>query len=126
VGSVKPGKFSDYAGVQGGESTPKDAPPDLCEKPLRNVALEEVATAPYYLEHEDVPSAGTSVSVRRALVGGRIAVETVDGAQVIGYVPTERNYLRRCMEQGYSYRGSVVSSAALPVPSVRVDLEATE
>jgi hypothetical protein len=94
-----------------------------CEEPITNVALEEVALCAYFIMHNAVPAVGTAVSVRAALVHGRIAV--INGAdEVVGYLPVEYNYLRRCIEQGFSYTGEVVLSASRPIPTVRITLTA--
>lgn len=66
---------------------------------------------------------GTPVSVRATLVQGRIAVVN-DNDEVIGYLPVEYNYIRRCIEQEFSYIGTVVFSATRPIPTVRVSLTA--
>ena len=54
---------------------------------------------------------------------GRVAVVS-EGDEVIGYLPVEYNYLRRCIEQEFSYTGEVVLSASRPIPTVRVTLSA--
>ncbi len=132
MGSTGTGRFSDYPGTpsgsakagrdEGGGSKTKGEV-DQCERSLVNVALEEVARCDYSVAHRGLPAVGTTVVVRTALVGGRLGVETVEGSEVIGLLPTEYNYLLQCMKQGYAYAGEVKSARARPVPIVRVDLE---
>jgi hypothetical protein len=94
-----------------------------CEEPITNVALEEVARCAYLATHNGVPAVGTAVSVRATLVQGRVAV--IAGAdEVVGYLPVEYSYVRRCIEEGFSYSGQVVLSASRPIPTVRITLTA--
>ncbi len=127
MGTNGTNKFSDYPGTPDGSGEGKaggaagaDGP--LCERVLENVTLEEVGRCPYFERTGVVPAIGTPVDVRATLVEGRIAVGTSDEQEVIGYLPTEYTYLRRCMEQGYAYGGEISSSSAKPIPTVRVDL----
>jgi hypothetical protein len=132
MGSSGTNKFTDFPGTsRGSAKTPKGgggasggSPGDTaqCERPLSNVALEEVAVCDYFVTNHGLPATGTPVSVRKALVGHRIAVETT-GGEVVGYLPTDFNYLLRCMTGGFSYSGKVVSAKTKPVQVVRVDLE---
>lgn len=137
MGSSGSDKFQEYReppkkdgskkSPRGGEG-PRGAPPggpeegaNKCEEPLKNVALEEVGISEYYDANKDVPPSGTGVSVRGSLVQGRIAVATQKD-EIIGVMPVEYNYLRRCIEQGFLYSGHVVVSSKKPIPTVRVSL----
>jgi hypothetical protein len=81
--------------------------------------------AEYYTKHDKVPAVGTKVRVRKKLVSKRIAIETTAG-EVIGYVPTAKNYLLACMEQGWQYQGKVVDASAGKLPKIKVDLVAAK
>lgn len=129
MGTNGTNKFTDFSGTpsgsaktQGGGPSSKADEVPLCERAINGVALEEVARAAFYKTHGAVPAVGTAVTVREKLVGGRIGVQTASG-EIVGYLPTELNYLLRCMGQGYTYAGTVVSTTAAPIPVVRVDLE---
>lgn len=131
MGSTGTGRFSDYSGSSGGSEKPTKSSGNSkgtgdagnrCEKNL-NVSLEEVATCTYYSNHGEVPPVNTDVDVISKLVGGRIGVQTTTASELIGYLPTEYNYLRRCMEQGYSYSGKVRSSSLKPIPKISVSLK---
>lgn len=134
MGSSGSGNFSDYSGSRGGSrksgvgsgntGSQKDTGSDRCLKEMNDVRIQEIERSKYYEEHESVPRKGTKVVVRKELVDGRIAVETKSGKEIIGVLPTRLNYVRRCMEQGYSYSGEVSESSAGLVPSIHVDLEA--
>jgi hypothetical protein len=95
---------------------------NVCDMPLPNVRLEEVGRSEYFIAKKTVAPIGTSVQVRKNLVGGRIAVETTRGNQSIGFLPTGKNYLLSCLKFGYKYKGKVTASADSPVPRVVVDL----
>ena len=132
MGSTGTGNFSDYSGSQGGGTGGGGSGgaqgggnqnEDRCLELIKEVRIQEVERSEYYLNHESVPRNGTQVVVQATLVDGRIAVETKSGKEVIGVLPTKLNYLRRCIEQGYSYSGEVVESKAGLVPSLRVDLD---
>lgn len=143
MGTSGTDKFHEYRDPNEGTSQKKDKPtskneaggprgskPDgpkkgsnKCEGPITNVALDEVARSAYFTINNSVPPVGTTVSVRGTLVQGRVAV-VLGKDEVVGYLPVEYNYLRRCIEQGFSYNGEVVLSASRPIPTVRVTLEA--
>lgn len=132
MGSTGTSRFTDYPGTpsgsaktvrtKSGDAKGKEEV-DQCERRLTNVALEEVGRCEYIQAHRGPPAVGTTVAVRMVLVGGRLGVETVDGKEVVGLLPTEYNYLLQCMKQGYTYTGQVKSTSSRPVPVVRVDLE---
>jgi len=135
MGSTGRNRFTDYPGTPKGDgrASPKGGgaggspeAPNPCEAPVTNVPLDEVARCEYHTIHQDVPDAGTAVQVRRNLVKGRVAVETQERNELIGFLPTQFNHLRRCMEQGYVYSGMVVSSRLKPIPVVRVSLQASQ
>ncbi|MCR4826951.1 MAG: hypothetical protein K5882_08400 [Bacteroidales bacterium] len=117
MGSTGSGRLSDYSnyrgaikGVIGGE--------DLINKCDRAVAsvLEEVATCDYYKKNGHVPAKGTYVKI-----GLKIRLVAFDeNGDVIGYLPTEYNYLLECLNDGYQYEGEVSGSFETPVPSVYI------
>ena len=129
MGSTGTGNFDDYSGTPGGTSPGggpsggRGATGTRCDNRIDFVDLQEVATSDYYSTRGAVPAPGTDVGVRRSLVGGRMGVETTDTSEVVGLLPTTFNYLRQCLEQGYTYSGQVSASLDTPVPQVRVDLE---
>jgi hypothetical protein len=119
MGSTGSGRFGDYpaGGTGGGQQGGKDP----CAEEVV-FELEEVATCPYFQAQRAVPPVGAAVGLRQALVGGRLAVESQAG-EVIGYAPTQFNYLRGCMQQGFAYSGEVQASGVVSgVPTVRVRL----
>lgn len=117
MGSTGSGRLSDYSnfvgavkGVTGGE--------DLNNKCDRAVAtgLEDVASCDYYKKHGRVPAKGDYVKV--SLKTRIVAVDEND--DVIGYFPTEYNYLLGCLTDGYQYEGEVSGAFEEPVPSVYI------
>ncbi len=135
MGSSGTGRFSDYSGSPSGSENTKQtdsgsgqgsSDSDICQRKILNAVLEEVALCEYYETYNEVPPKDTLIAVRKNLVDGRIGVQKADTEEIIGYLPTEYNYLRRCMAQGYSYNGQVISSSLRPVPTVTVELEHSE
>lgn len=133
MGSTGTGKFTDYPGSSGGHPNPGKkgkggggggggGGSDQCDLAIEDLALEEVGSSEHFTEHSRVPRVGTEVRLRRKLVGSRLAVETVAAREIVGFVPTEYNYLRQCMSRGYEYTGTVVSSSGGSIPQVSVDL----
>lgn len=117
MGSTGSGRLSDYTrfraavkGVTGGE--------DLINKCERAVAtvLEEVETCDYFKKHGKVPSKGSYIKIE---LNTRIAAVDENG-DVIGYLPTEYNYLLDCLTEGYIYEGEVAGCFETPVPSVYI------
>ena len=117
MGSTGSGRLSDYTrfrgaikGVTGGE--------DLINKCDRAVAtvLEEVATCDYYKKNGHVPAKGTYVKI--GLKTRLVAFD--ENGDVIGYLPTEYNYLLECLNDGYQYEGEVSGSFETPVHSVYI------
>lgn len=117
MGSTGSGRLSDYSrfggavkGVTGGE--------DLINKCDRAVAtvLEDVETCDYYKKNGKVPAKGTYVKI--ALKTRLVAID--EKGDVIGYLPTEYNYLLECLNDGYQYEGEVSGSFETPVVSVYI------
>ena len=117
MGSPGSGRLSDYSrfggavkGVTGGE--------DLINKCDRAVAtvLEDVETCDYYKKNGKVPAKGTYVKI--ALKTRLVAID--EKGDVIGYLPTEYNYLLECLNDGYQYEGEVSGSFETPVVSVYI------
>lgn len=117
MGSTGSGRLSDYSrfrgaikGVTGGE--------DLINKCDRAVAtvLEDVETCDYYKKYGHVPAKGTYVKID---IKTRLVALNENG-DVIGYLPTEYNYLLGCLSDGYQYEGEVSGSFDTPVPSVYI------
>lgn len=95
---------------------------DACKVPLPNVRLEEISRSEYFSSKKNVPGPDTNVQVRKDLVGGRIAVETIRGNQSVGFLPTQYNYLAGCLKSGNKYKGKITASSNLPSPRIVVDL----
>lgn len=117
MGSTGSGHFSDYPGnanavrgVTGGESGI-----NACERAVMT-RLEDVATSDYYRKTGSVPSIGTNVII--AFATRIVALD--DKGVVLGNLPTEYNYLMRCLKEGYQYEGQVVGSNSVPLPSVQI------
>lgn len=112
---------SKKGGGGGGGASGGSSGEDPCGKAIGDISLEEVARCEYYRKYSDVPRLSTQVRVRQALVEHRIGVENRNG-ELLGYLPTEYNYLVGCMKIGFSYVGLVKSSLNVKIPRVNIDL----
>lgn len=117
MGSTGSGHFSDYPGnvnavkgVTGGESGI-----NACSRGFIT-RLEDVATSDYFIKKGNVPPVGTSVTI--AFATRIVALD--DKGVIIGNLPTEFNYLMRCLKEGYQYEGQVEGSSNVPFPSVQI------
>lgn len=118
MGSRGTNKFDDYTvdrqGPGGSDRPSTDGP---CDKAITAV-LEEVERCSYFQQYQSLPLIGTPIKLK---FEKRLGVATGAG-ELIGYLPTEFNYLAGCISTGRSYEGSVVSTANTPVAMIRVDL----
>ena len=117
MGSTGAGRLSDYTrfrgaikGVTGGEDLI-----DKCERAVATV-LEDVETCDYFKKYGHVPAKGTFIKI--GLKTRLVALDEND--DVMGYLPTEYNYLLDCLTKGYQYEGEVSGSFETPVPSVYI------
>lgn len=117
MGSTGSGRLSDYSrfrgaikGITGGEDLI-----NKCDRALATV-LEEVAICDYYKKNGHVPAKDTYVRI--GLKTRLVAFD--ENGDVIGYLPTEYNYLLECLNDGYQYEGEVSGSFETPVPSVYI------
>ena len=128
MGSSGSGRFTDYPGSGSGSGAGAgagdgDVPgyEDQCMLAI-TIALEDIEQSPYFQEHDSVPAVGTEV---RVVMGPRIAAET-SGGVIIGNLPTQYNYLARCIQAGFSYEGFVQdSSNGPPLAEISVDFGVT-
>ncbi len=122
MGSSGTGKFSDYskstqANTSGGNGGSSGEDPCAAEV---DAVLEEVERSQYYKLHNSLPSVGIHVGV---MLKERLAVE-VNG-ELIGYLPTEYNYLASCIKSGSTYSGVITSVANHPVFRIQVHIART-
>ena len=125
MGSTGTGKFTDYSGQTGNEGSGGTAGGgsggssgvDNCDQAFAAI-LEEVERCAYFQQYHTPPPAGTAVVVR---LRGRLSVDTESG-EVLGYLPTQYNYLAGCMSSGRNYAGSVTATSITPLIRVHVDI----
>jgi hypothetical protein len=118
MGSSGTGRLTDYSGKhRSNDGSGGGSGEDPCRKAFSS-NLEEVERCPYYKQHGEPPKQGTEVVL---IFKQRPAVTTRAG-ELIGYLPTSLNYLRACLQQGYSYEGAVVASRVKPTVRVTVDV----
>jgi hypothetical protein len=122
MGSSGSGSFSDYS-----KNKPKSPEEgnggssgiDKCTLAFA-ASLQEVARCFFFMNTGILPPINTPV--RLTFNGVRIVAETFKGEE-IGYLPTQYNYLKNCMDAGFSYSGVVRNEGITPAPTVLVDIQ---
>ncbi len=120
MGSSGSGNFSDYSenkpsggsGKSGGASDE-----NKCEKAF-TAMLEEIDRCSYYTKTKDVPKVGEEINIsfdKRPIAISKKGL-------IIGYLPTKFNYIKMCLDDGYTYVGRVVSSSSDLVAAVSIDV----
>ncbi|MCI7070647.1 hypothetical protein [Bacteroides pyogenes] len=119
MGSTGSGNFSDYKnfskarkGVTGSEDSI-----DKCALAFSTL-VEDVDACDFYIKNGKLPTVGDIVSVEFNV---RLIVTAEDGT-IIGYLPTEYNYLRNCIAKGFTYFGRVSVVGTTPINTVVVDI----
>ena len=122
MGSSGSGHFSDYSGKPsidaGGGSSGGSSGSDKCGEAFTS-SLEDVASHDYYASHGSVPAIGTALTIEI-----RKRVVAVAGTQSVGSLPTRLNYLARCLQDGFTYKGIVTASSNGSNPQVQADFVA--
>lgn len=123
MGTTGTGRLTDYPG--GGKSQLRSSQaggeegcgePDRCSKAFQ-ARLEDVERGEYY-KRRGIPPVPLKLTV--AFVSPRLAAMSPEGL-LVGFLPTELNYLRVCLEQDFEYVGTVTKSISLAVNTVRVE-----
>lgn len=120
MGSSGSGNFSDYPGnrpIGGAGRSGGASGENKCDKAF-SAMLEEIDRCGYYIEKKDVPKVGDNVIIS---FDKRPIAVSEDGF-IIGYLPTKFNYIKMCINDGYSYLGRVVSSSSDLVAAVSIDV----
>jgi len=116
MGSVGKGRFEDYSTQSGN---------DKCLDDIEDVRLDDVARSEYFKQYNQVPAIITSVELQKELYYGRIAVINNE-KHIIGFLPTNYNYLLSCLNNNYKYTGNISYSSNKPFPIIVVSLNATK
>jgi len=120
MGSTGTGRFSDYPGKTSSNENEKNGGSigeDKCLKAF-TTDLEDVSRCHYFVSHNDVPPRATEVLLAFNV---RLVATTLTGEE-IGFLPTKFNYLKSCIDNGFSYAGHVASSSLIPLPTVTIDV----
>lgn len=118
MGSSGTGRFTDYSESSSKGSSQKtggSSGEDKCAKAF-STSLEEVERSAYFKANSALPTSGTVIEI----VFQKPRLAAVADDVVIGYLPTDRNYVRACLEGGYKYPGVVSSSRLKPVASIQI------
>ena len=119
MGSSGSGRFSDYTGTNkdksgGGGSSGVDA----CSKPFE-CELEEVERSTYFSTHKALPAIDADLTL---FFERRIGAQTSNG-ELVGYLPTQFNYVASCLREGWQFPATVINVTVKPFP--RLWLRAT-
>tara|TARA_R110001632_G_scaffold630_10_gene2230 strand:- start:446 stop:820 length:375 start_codon:yes stop_codon:yes gene_type:complete len=120
MGSSGSGNFSDYSGNKpsGGSGKSGGASDEnKCEKAF-TAMLEEIDRSSYYIKTKDVPKVGEEINISFDKRPIAISKEGL----IIGYLPTRFNYIKMCLDDGYTYVGRVASSSSGLVAAVSIDV----
>jgi hypothetical protein len=122
MGSTGSGRFSDYSGKskteEGDGSSGGSSGSDKCAEAF-TASLEDVANHEYYVNHGFAPAVGTELTIS---IKGRVVA--VAGTETVGSLPTKLNYIARCLQGGFTYKGIVTSSTNGSNPQVQADFAA--
>lgn len=121
MGSTGSGSFTDYSQqkpTSSGASDGGTSGVDKCNQAFDS-SLEEVSRCRYFQE-AGIPAVGTDVFIR--FNGVRLAAVDTNSNREIGYLPTKFNYIKNCLDDGFSYSGVVRSASVTPTPVVYVDI----
>ncbi len=119
MGSTGSGSFTDYSGTPkagtGTGASGGTSGEDICSQAF-SAALEDVAQYGYFHAHQNVPPVHTVLNI---VLNGRLIA--MAGNEAVGALPTKFNYLAGCIEEGFSYKGTVTFSVNGANPQVHAD-----
>lgn len=118
MGSSGTGRLTDYSGSNSKSSSSKtggSSGEDKCRKAF-TTSLEEVESSAYFGDNSSPPPTGTEIEI----VFKKPRLAAVAKGIVIGYLPTDKNYVKVCLENGYKFPGVVTSSRTKPVASTQI------
>lgn len=121
MGSSGSSSFSDYSEQNSSSplsSNGGSSKTDKCNNAFA-ASLEEVSRCQYY-QKIGIPPVGTEVYIVFNQIR-LVAIDTTSG-QEIGYLPTKFNYIKTCLDNGFTYSGRVASNLIRPTPSVLIDI----
>jgi hypothetical protein len=121
MGSSGSSSFSDYSEqkpTSAGANNGGASQIDKCNLAFA-CSLEEVSRCSYFKE-KGIPSLGTEVVITFNKV--RLAAIDMSSGEEIGYLPTKFNYIKNCIDAGFSYSGVVRSISISPTPSILIDI----
>ena len=129
MGSAGSGRFGTYR-IESGQITGGNGNGGVgggigeveCPSNIENIRLEDVATSQYYVTYKSLPPSGDLVELNNTIYRGRLVVVVVSTGEILGNLPTQYNYLIKCIKKNMQYSGSVVLSGLIPVPFVVVKL----
>jgi hypothetical protein len=114
MGSSGTGKFTDYSNSQKGSGGHGASGEDPCQV-NKTINLEDVERCQFFQAHHELPPANTIVEI---VLTKRLCA-TLNG-EILGYLPTELNFLAGCINSGMRYIGIVSSTSIHPLPRIQI------
>jgi len=118
MGSSGTGRLTDYTGTTSSDAKHKtggSSGEDKCGKAF-TTSLEDVERSEYFIKNPGLPPSKTQIEV----VFKRPRLVAIANGMVIGNLPTDRNYLKLCLESGYKFPGIVSLVRGRPVSSIEI------
>jgi hypothetical protein len=72
----------------------------------------------YFMNHKGLPADHTALTLS---LNQRVAAQTPQG-DVVGYIPTEYNYIAGCLKGGWRFPAAVVNTSMKPFPRIWVQV----
>lgn len=113
--SVGTGRFEDYKTEGKGQKNGGSGENDQCGNEF-SVFLEDVETSEFYTTHESLPEVGAQLIISI----DRRATAIAESDEVVGNLPTQFNYLKFCIDEGYKYSSIVTQSLTTPMSRVEI------
>lgn len=115
MGSRGTGRFEDYQTGVEGQRNGRPGEDDQCGEEF-SVFLEDVETSEFYTSHQRLPEVGAQLMIS---VYRRVSASSESG-EVVGNLPTQYNYLKICLDEGYEYTAIVSQTLTTPIPRVEI------
>ena len=115
MGSTGTGRFKDYQVGTEGQKNGGSSEDDQCDKEF-SVFLEDLERSEFYINHESLPEVGTQLIISAS----KRVTAYAESGEIVGNLPTQFNYLKFCIDEGYIYTSLVAQS--MTNPNLRVEI----
>jgi hypothetical protein len=102
MGTTGANRLTDY----GTDTSIKE---DSCGKNFQ-CFLEDAENCEFFLQNQTIPNINDDITIGFNPSSNRLCATMVSGGLVIGYLPTEYNYIQRCVLT-HTYPGKIVAAS---------------